>query len=222
MSHNVGLECILLLNSILGEPMCLSVFLLTDSPICVPPDKDAYPGLLLRPVESECQSQTLVGIQRIDSAPHVYSVSPAGYCGCYFGYESSQEFESQMAERAANTEVKYANTAEEAEVMWRSRRDAVHSLGRYVADHPEVRFTLYAVWEHNEGQKEPVRAEVPPSYFDGPGFDRLPEDVLLTVVPESQIDDDQQWEPDETRSHDWLSESYCCWDEEDPNASGET
>ncbi len=219
MNHDAGLACILLFHTTLGEPMCLSIFLLADSPISVPPDKDVYPGLLLRPVEAEYQSQTLAGIQRIDSAPHIYSVSPAGYCGCYFGYETPQEFQSQMAERAAEPEAKYANTAEEADVMWRSRRDAVQSFGRYVADHPEVRFTLYAVWEHNEGQKEPVRAEVPPSYFDGLGFERLPEDVLLTVVPESHLDDDQQWEPDEVRSHDWLSESYCCWDEEDLDAS---
>lgn len=184
--------------------MCLSVFLLTDRPLPIPPDQTVYPHLKLYPLEEEYQPETFAGIRRVAPVAMVYLVSPAGYCGCHFGYESSEEFQAHMADRAANPNTEYANTAEQAEAMWRRRTDAVKSLGRYLADHPDARLALYAVWENHAGQKDPVRATVPPSYFDGPGFDRLPEDVLLSVVPEPPGGEALPWDPAARRTHEWL------------------
>ena len=79
--------------------MCLTVFLLADRPLPVPPDESTYPGLRLYPVEAEYQSETLAGIQRVAPAEFVYNVLPAGLCGCFFGYETTQEFQAEMAER---------------------------------------------------------------------------------------------------------------------------
>ena len=88
--------------------------------------------------------------------------------------------------------------------MWQSRMDAVRAFDRYLAAQPEARLAVYAVWEHCAGQKTPVRAVVPPSYFGGPAFDRLPEDVLLTVDPESATDENLTWDPAARRTHEWL------------------
>jgi hypothetical protein len=184
--------------------MCLTIFLLADRPLPVPPDAAAYPGLNLHPVEAEYQYQTLASIQRVAPAAFVYNVSPAGYCGCYFGYETPQDFQADMAERVANPDKQYADTPEEAETRWGKQKDAVNSFGRYLAAHPEARFAVYAVWEHYAGQKAPVRADVPPSYFGGPGFERLPEDVLLTVVPEPAVGENPRWNPTARRTHEWL------------------
>lgn len=97
--------------------MCLSVFLLADQAIAVPLNPTNYPGLFLHPVEEEYQSETLAGIRKVADAKHVYNLMPAGYCGCYFGYESTEEFQESLKERASNPDLKYANTPEEAEVM---------------------------------------------------------------------------------------------------------
>lgn len=198
--------------------MCLTVYLLAERPLSVPPNGAAYPGLELHSVQGEDQSQTLAGIQRVAPAAFVYNVSPAGYCGCYLGYETSKEFQANMAERAANPDAQYAGTPEEAETMWRSRMDAVNSLGKYLAAHPDARFAVYAVWEHCAGKRAPVRAEVPPSYFGGPGFERLPEDVLLSVVSEPVSREKLSWDPDAPRTHEWLACQGACGlpDYEDP------
>ena len=190
--------------------MCLSVFLLADRPLPVPPDETTYPGLRLYPVEADYQSETLAGIQRVAAAEFVYNVSPAGHCGCYFGYEATEEFEAEMAERAANPDLRYAGTPEQAETMWRGRMDAVKSFDRYLAAHLEARLAVYTVWEHCAGQKAPVRAAVPPSYFGGPAFQRLPEDVLLTVVSEPAAEVNPCWDPAARRTHEWLGHQQEC------------
>jgi hypothetical protein len=163
---------------ILEEAMCKVIFLLADHPIPLPLDEGAYPGLQLYPVEANNQPQTFAGIQRVSPAAFVYAVFPAGYCGCYF--------------------------AAHAETMWQSQKDAVRSFGRYLAAHPEDRLSVYSVWENCAGQKAPVRAEVPPSYFGGTGFDLLPEDVLLTLVPEPTGSENLGWDPAAHRTHEWL------------------
>ncbi len=89
-------------------------------------------------------------------------------------YETPEEFAAHLAERAANPDLSYAGTPEQAETMWRSQTDAVNSFGRYLAAHPEARLAVYVVWEQCAGRKTPHRAEVPPSYFGGSGFERLP------------------------------------------------
>ncbi len=185
--------------------MCIAVYLLANRPLPVSLDEDAYPGLKLHLVQAEYAAQTLAEIRRAAPAAYVYDVSPAGYCGCYFGYETPQEFQAEMEERAANPDARYANTPEQAETMWRGRRDAVNSFGRYLAAHLEAQLAVYAVWEGCAGQKVPVRAQVPPSYFGGPGFVRLPENVLLTVMPEATLGRIPQWDPAARRTHEWLS-----------------
>ncbi|MCX6041996.1 MAG: hypothetical protein NTV69_12720 [Caldilinea sp.] len=188
---------------ILEEAMCKVIFLLADHPIPLPLDEGAYPGLQLYPVEANNQPQTFAGIQRVSPAAFVYDVVPAGYCGCYFEYETPEEFQAQMAERAVNPG-QYVDSAAHAETMWQSQKDAVRSFGRYLAAHPEDRLSVYSVWENCAGQKAPVRAEVPPSYFGGTGFDLLPEDVLLTLVPEPTGSENLGWDPAAHRTHEWL------------------
>jgi hypothetical protein len=202
--------------------MCLTVFLLADRPLPVPPDAAAYPGLKLHSAEADYGGQTLDGIRRIADAAFAYNVSPAGYCGCYFGYETAEEFQAAMAERAANPDLQYANTPDEAETMWRSRMDAVHSLSKYLAAHLEAHPAVYAVWERCAGQKPPVRANVPPSYFGGTGFERLPEDVLLTVVPESTAGANTTWDPASRRTHEWLGCGCACGENDSDIVADET
>ncbi len=154
--------------------------------------------------------KTLAGIRQVASASFVYDVSPGGYCGCYFKYETPEEFAAHLAERAANPDLSYAGTPEQAETMWRSQTDAVNSFGRYLAAHPEARLAVYVVWEQCAGRKTPHRAEVPPSYFGGSGFERLPDDLLLNIVPESADGANPRWEPTARRTHEWLGcESDC-------------
>ena len=187
--------------------MCLSVFLLAERPIPVPPDEAAYPGLELHPIEAESQPQTFSGIQRVAPTQFVYGVSPGGYCGCYFRYETPQEFQHHMAERAANPDVQYANTPQQAETMWRSWRsqvDAVNSFGRYLATHIDAGLTVYVAWKHCAGLKDPIRKTLPPSYFGEPGFEQLPEDVLLTFVLELSVGGIPPWNSADRRTHEWL------------------
>lgn len=199
--------------------MCLSVFLLADRPLPVPADQTMYPGLKMSRLESEGQGPTLAGIQRVAPQAIAYSVWPANYCGCYFGYRTPDQFAADMAERAANPELEYANTPEEAETMWRSLTSAVQSFGKYLTAHSEAQLAVYAVWENCAGEKAPIRAEAPPSYFGGPGFEKLPEDVLITIVPEPANGETIPWDPAAPRTHEWLACEATCELPNDEDAS---
>lgn len=190
--------------------MCLYVFLLADRPLPFPPDEQVYPGLKMHRVENQFEGRTLAGIQRVVPRAFAYSLAPGGFCGCYFGYRTPQEFEADMAERLANPDVQYANTPEEAETMWRSLTNAVQSFGKYLTANSEAQLAVYSVWEQCEGEKTPTRAEAPPSYFGGPGFERLPEDVLLAIVPEPVNRETLPWDPEAPRTHEWLACQATC------------
>ena len=165
--------------------MCMTIYLLADRRLPAPPDETAYPGLKLYPVEADGQAAVLAGIRRITPAAFVYDVRPHEYCGCYFFYETPEVFAEQMAEREAQPSVVYANTPEQAEAMWRCRTSALKSFSRYLSADADAALAVYVAWEGCAGLKEPTRAAVPPSYFDGPGFASLPEDLLLTIIPGS-------------------------------------
>lgn len=182
--------------------MCMTIYLLADRPLPVPVEATVYPGLRLHPIEEDGQVTTLAGIRKIAPAAFAYGVTPDGYCGCYFQHQTPEAFREHMAERAADLDGVYADTPEHAEAMWRCQTDAVQSLGRYLADHADAARAVYVVWEHHAGQREPIRAAVSPSYFNAPGFASLPEDLLLTIVPDSET---QPWDPAAPRTHEWLS-----------------
>jgi hypothetical protein len=114
-------------------------------------------------------------------------------------------FAEQMAQREAEPDVEYADTPEHAEAMWRCRTNAVKSFGRYLSAHVDAGLAVYVVWEGLAGQNEPTRAAVPSSYFGGPGFQSLPEDLLLTIVPESGGGEEWPWDSTAPRTHEWLS-----------------
>jgi hypothetical protein len=186
--------------------MCLTVKLLSDRPLAVPVDETAYPSLRLHPLMNmNYLAQAFSSIRRITSATYAYDISPGGYCGCYFQYESEEEHLHDMADRVANTDVTYANTAEQAAEMYRSQVAAVNSFGRFLDAHSEAQLAVYVVWEHGDGQKEPTVAAVPPSYFSGPAFDQLPEDLLLTIVPEPPSGEVLPWAAAIRRTHTWLT-----------------
>src|SRR5262249_29571100 len=115
-----------------------------------------------------------------------------------------EAFAEQMARRQADPDVEYANTPEQAEAMWRGQTSAVKSFGRYLSDHTDAALAVYVVWEGCTGQNVPARTAVPPSYFDAPGFTSLPEDLLLTVIPESDGGEAWPWERAAPRTHEWL------------------
>jgi len=193
--------------------VCMTIYLLADRRLPAPPDETAYPGLVLYPVEADRQAALLAGIRKVTPAAFAYVVSPGGYCGCYFCHETPEMFAEQMAERQADPTVEYANTPEQAEAMWRCQANAVKSFGRYLSAHADATLAVYVVWEGRAGEREPTRAAVPASYFDGPGFTSLPEDLLLTIVPESDGGEKRPWDPAAPRSHEWLScarESSAC------------
>ncbi|HEV3255348.1 MAG TPA: hypothetical protein VG013_00580 [Gemmataceae bacterium] len=183
----------------------MTIYLLADRRRPAPPDETAYPGLKLYPVEADGQAAVLAGIRRITPAAFIYDVRPDRYCGCYFFYETPEMFAEQMAEREAEPNVEYANTPEQAEAMWRCQTNAVRSFGRYLSAHADAALAVYVVWEGRAGQKGPARAAVPPSYFDGPGFKSLPEDLLLTIIPESDGGEKWPWDSAAPRTHEWLS-----------------
>ena len=95
-------------------------------------------------------------------------------------------------------------TPEQAEAMWLCRNSALKSFGRFLSAHRDAALAVYVVWEGCAGQKEPTHAAVPPSYFDGPGFDSLPEDLLLTIIPELDAGEVRPWDPAAPRTHEWL------------------
>jgi hypothetical protein len=184
----------------------MTIYLLAERKLPAPADEIAYPGLGLYPVEADGQAAAvLAGIRRITPAVFVYNVRPNGYCGCYFSYETPEMFAEEMAQRQADPTVEYADTPEQAEAMWRCRTNAVKSFGRYLSAHAGAELAVYVVWEGHTGQKEPTRAAVPPSYFNGPGFKSLPEDLLLTIVPEPTGGARWPWDSAAPRMHEWLS-----------------
>jgi hypothetical protein len=187
----------------------MTIFLLADRELPVPPDKTAYPCLVLDRVIADGQAMTLVGIRKVAPAPFAYSVSLNGYCGCYFGYMTAEAFGQHLADRKANPDVEYADTAEQAEAMWQALMTGMVSFGRYVAEHASASLAVYVAWENCAGQKEPNRAEVPPSYFGGPGFESLAEDLLLTIIPESDGRQNVPWDPAAPRTHEWLQCGKC-------------
>jgi hypothetical protein len=113
-------------------------------------------------------------------------------------------FARQMAVRAADPNAEYANTPEQAEAMWRCRTNAVRSFARYLSAHANAALAVYVVSGGREGQNEPTRAAVPPCYFDGPGFESLPEDLLLSIIPESDGGEKWPWDAAAPRTHEWL------------------
>jgi hypothetical protein len=185
--------------------MCMAIYLLADRKLPAPADEFAYPGLGLYPLEADGQAAVLAAIQKITRAAFVYDVRPNGYCGCYFSYETPEVFAEQMAEREAQPSVVYADTPEQAEAMWRCLTSALKSFSRYLSAHADAALAVYVAWEGRAGQKEVTRAAVPPSYFDGPGFESLPEDLLLTIIPESDGGEMWPWDPAAPRTHEWLS-----------------
>jgi hypothetical protein len=185
--------------------VCTTIYLLADRRLPALLDETAYPGLKLYLVEADGQAAILAGIQTITPAAFVYGAQPNGYCGCFFSYETPEIFAEQMAQREAVPNVEYADTPEHAEAMWRCRTSAVKSFGRYLSAHPDAALAVYVVWEGRAGQKEPTHAAVPPSYFDGPGFKSLPEDLLLAIIPESDGGERWPWDPAAPRTHGWLS-----------------
>ena len=189
----------------------MTIYLLADLKLPAPADETAYPGLKLYPVEADGQAAVLAGIRRITPAAFVYAVFPNGYCCCYFYYETPEAFLERMAEREAEPNVVYANTPEQAEAMWRSQTGALKSFGRYLSAHAGAALAVYVVSERCAGRKEPTRAAVPPSYFDGPGFESLPDDLLLTIIPESAGGEKWPWDPAAPRTHEWLSRDREWW-----------
>src|SRR5262249_7590400 len=101
------------------------IYLLSDRRLPDPTDEPEYPDLTLYPEEAYGPTSVRAGIRRVTPAAFVYDVSPGGYCGCYFSYETPEEFAEQMAEREANPNVEYADTPEQAEAMWRCRTSAL-------------------------------------------------------------------------------------------------
>lgn len=184
--------------------MCMTIFLLADRELPVPPDEAAYPGLRLYPVEADLQATVLAGIRTVTPAAFAYDVRPGEYCGCYFSHETPEEFAEHMAQRAAEPDVEYADTPEHADAMWRCRTRALRSFGRYLSDRADVALAVYVAWEGCAGQRKPTHAAVPPSYFVGPGFKSLPEDLLLTILPESDGSDPWPWDAASPRTHEWL------------------
>ncbi len=184
--------------------MCMTIYLLADRKLPAPADEIAYPGLWLYPVGADGQTAVLAGVRKITPAAYVYSVHPNGYCGCYFCYETPTCFAERMAEREAQPNVEYADTPEHAEAMWRCQTNAVKSFGRYLSAHAGAALAVYVVWEGLAGQKEPTRAAVPPSYFDGSSFALLPEDLLLTISPELPGGERPAWDPAAPRTHEWV------------------
>jgi hypothetical protein len=183
--------------------VCTNIFLLADRELPAPPDATAYPGLQLFPLGANAEG--LADIRRLTHAAFVYVVSPKGYCGCFFSHETPEMFARQMAVRAAQPDVEYADTPEQAEAMWRCRTSAVKSFARYLSAHAGAALAVYVVSGGREGQNEPAPAAVPPSYFDGPGFQSLPEDLLLTIMPESDGGEKRLWDSAAPRTHEWLS-----------------
>jgi hypothetical protein len=183
----------------------MTIYLLADRKLPAPADEIEYPRLELYPVEAYGQAAAvLAGIRKIMPAAFVYDVRPGGYCGCNFSYESPEMFAEQMAAREAEPNVEYADTPEQAEAMWRCRANAVKSFGCYLSAHAGAALAVYVVWERRAGQKEPIRAAVPPSYFDGPSFASLPEDLLLAIMPESAGGEQSAWDPAGPRTHEWI------------------
>lgn len=192
--------------------MCLCIYVLSDRELSTPIDPIRYPNLNLTLVDREHGRLILDGIRKVAPATYVYSLSPGSYCGCYFNYENATKLHLQLADQVVNPD-RYACSAEESKAMWECRVNSVKAFGRYLADHFDLNLSVYVVWEHREGQKEPKIAEIPPSYFDGPSFVALPEDLLLTIVPERTDDSRWPWNPNQKRTHNWLELSY--FDDED-------
>jgi hypothetical protein len=185
--------------------MCLTIYLLADRKLPAPADEIAYPGLVLYPVEADGQAAVLAGIRKIAPAAFGYDVRPNGYCGCYFHYETPETFAERMAQRKAEPNVEYADTPEQAEALWRGQMSAVKSFGRYLSAHADAALAVYVVWEKCAGLKEPTCAAVPPSYFDGPSFAALPEDLLIRIIPEAPGGETPAWDPAAPRTHEWIS-----------------
>src|SRR5262245_34953535 len=130
--------------------MCVTIFLLADRKLPAPADTAAaaFPDLTLDPVDADGQAELLEALRRIAPAAFAYGVRPGEYFGCYFRHETEATFLEQMAERAADPTVKYANTPEQAEAMWQSQTRALKSFARYLSAHADAALAVYVVWEH--------------------------------------------------------------------------
>ena len=146
--------------------MCMTIYLLADRKLPAPPDGTAYPGLWLCRM-ADSQAAVLAGVRRITPAPFIYAVHPDGYCGC-----SRTDRGVRLRGRTGGSNVALPD----------QRREVVRPL----LVRPRGRGT-----DHVRGvrrlrrEKEPAGAAVPPSYFGGPGFESLPLDLILTIIPES-------------------------------------
>jgi hypothetical protein len=199
--------------------VCRTIYLLADRRLPDSTDAPEYPGLTLYPVEEYGPTSVRASIRRVAPAAFVYDVRPDGYCGCYFYHETPGKFAAGMAERDAHPTAGHGVTREQAEAMWRDRTSAVKSFARYLAAHADAALAVYVVWEGCAGRKEPTRAVVPPSYFDAPGFESLPEDLLLTIIPESVGGEEWPWDAATPRTHEWLGGARSC-SAPDPDATG--
>jgi hypothetical protein len=89
------------------------------------------------------------------------------------------------------------------------RNDTGYTYGRYLSDQADAALAVYVVWENRAGQKEPTWAAVPPSYFGGPSFASLPEDLLLTIIPELAAGKQSAWDSAAPRTHEWVGCASC-------------
>jgi len=155
----------------------------------------AYPGLAIVREEAFGQDSVRARMLRYRSCGFLYVVNPVGLCGCYLWHETPAE-----ARR-----IREETESPDAGVGLRRRCvAAVSSLARYLEDHFDAGLALYSAWEGEAGRREPLRREVPPSYFDAPGFAPLPEDLLLSIVARAEFAASRGWDRDEARTHEWV------------------
>jgi hypothetical protein len=161
--------------------MCRTNYLLSSRPL--PPVKDdpKLPSLRVSEVEFPplCEA-----IRSVAPAAYIYHVSPARLCGCYFSYEDRSSF-ADACEDKAQALANVARYGEDRNAWFDQEcRDAVHSLGRYVARHVAGgELALYVGWESTEGAALEQRDTVTPAFFGGASFGPVPDNSLLTIVP---------------------------------------
>jgi hypothetical protein len=162
--------------------MCRVNYLLSSRRL--PPVKDDPKLPSLRVEEVPAFPPLLQAIRSVAPAAFIYSVSPARLCGCYFAYQDRSSFADACDDKAQAL----ANVARygEDQNAWFDRecRDAVHSLGRYVARHAAGGdLAFYVAWESAEGAELERRDTVTPAFFGGASFGPVPDNSLLTIVP---------------------------------------
>jgi hypothetical protein len=160
--------------------MCRTNYLLSRRPLPAAMDDPKLPSLRVTEVEFPplCEA-----IRNVAPDAYIYHVSPARLCGCYLSYEDRSSFEDACEDKAQSL----ANVARYGEdrAPWFGQecRDAVRSLGRYIARHLRGGgLAFYVAWENTEGAALERRETVTPAFFGGPSFGPVPENSLLTIV----------------------------------------